>query len=723
MKKNLSRYAALGLLLVSCVFQIAVVPNSNIHLLDAEGLSFSELGVEEQVQLRGPYQEFLIKFALPVDWQVDGNIDLKLDVTGEFQSLLEAFTTEDSEVEYGFKKGFLRAELNGVSMGEAEINSDRTQTVVFTAPGDLINQDSRENEIVISWDAGDACDHSVTSLISISTESEIIIQHFLKATSLKLKDFPAPFIYDNAFISYPVSFVIPDKPDESVLSALMAVSSAFGRLGGEGFIYEIISTSELDQKQYADHQFVFVGDIGQVNEMLVDGMGGSELVVPDVVTGSDNGYLKYQISPWNNGRTIFIVTGENGTALKKASSIISADSIILFLDGNSAVIQDIEDPSKLQQYQIDHSLSDLVSEKTLQVTSLDETLVEIPFSIPGDQQISPESYLELYFRHSQLINYLQSNISIFINNNLIGTIRFSDHSAENGLVRVILPPNVLKPLQNELLISFTISPQDICADERTGDYWITIFGDSYLHIPPVLETDVESQAYTFGNLSSGLMRDGSFSNLIFLVDRNEKQEWVYASRIAYTLGMFTDANIIQPTVRYADSINELENNKDYILISDLNAVPSYGEINEYLPLPINAGSGLSEESLAGIKFEIDSRQDIGVIESAIIQDQRTTILGVFGNSSEGFEAAVNALTGMITGREGADANVEIIDSEGESHYYKFEQKKTVNKEEATSEWAWFDRFSSLAMQELTLYLFIFFVVVLITFSVWVMRKK
>ncbi len=734
--KSLSCYIVMSFFLFSSVFQSAAFPKSKISMpdsigndrvdtisADAQVFSFSDLGVKDQIQLRGPYQEYSIKFALPPDWQVGGEVELKLNVTSDFHSLLEAFTTEDPTEVYSFKNGLLRAELNGNSIGELEIRSSENQTVTFTAPGTLINQDTRGNELVISWDAKIACDNSSTSVIYISPESEIIFPHSIHEISLQLKDFPAPFLNNNNFISYPVAFVIPDQPDEDILSALMTVSSAFGKLEGKDFAYEIISAAELDQKKFEDHHFVFIGNFEQVNEMLAGKMGGDELDAPDAVIGTDNGFLTYQISPWNLGRIIFIVSGENGLALIKASSVISADSIIPYLNGNSAIIQDVDDSSAARQFQIDLPLGELVAEESLQVSSIDETLVRVPFSIPGDQKISPESYLELYFRHSQLINYLQSNITIFINNKLIGTIRLSDHSAENGLVRVILPPNVLQPLKNEMLISFMVTPYDICADERSQNYWVTIFGNSYFHLPPVLETVAESQPYTFENLSMGLMRNGSFSNLVFLVDDKVKQDWEYASRLAYTLGRHTDANIIQPAVRFANPARELENNKDYILISKIDKVPYFGEINKYLPLPINADGQFPRESFAGITFEIDSRQDIGVIESASIQDKQITILGAFGNSSKGLGAAIDTLIARITSGEKANANVEIIDGESRSHFYQFEPEKVVGGEGAAGKGGWFERFSGLALQKSAFFLLIIFVVISIGFIIWAIRNK
>ena len=659
---------------------------------------------------------------LPPDWRVNDDLVIELDITSEFQSLLEAFTSEELVDGLSLQKGYLRVSLNGDLIGEREIAEEGEFTLEFSVPVEIVNQDTELNDLVISWDASAACEQSITSLLTIGAGSKVNIPHTAKSTSLKLKDFPSPFQYGCSVIDYPVAFVVPDDPDEDVLSALLAVSGAFGKLGGHNFIYEVLKTADLNQAKHADYHFVLTGGLEEVNELVESKMGGNRITLPAEVRGTNSGYLKYEISPWNTGRTILIVTGENGTGVYKAASILAADQMIPYSGGNDAVVKDVLDPMGATQFQIDRLLGDLVPENTLKASTLGETIVKMPFSIPGGMQISPEAYLELYFRHSQLINYLQSSISVHINDDLIGTIRFSDHSAENGLIRIILPPNVLRPLMNELQITYTITPQDICADERSGNYWITIFGDSYLHIPPVMEVETTPDLFTLNNLPKSLMKDSSFANLVYVIGGDDEKSWEYASRLAFLLGVSTDANIMQPALEFSGDVREFENGKDYILIGDMGSIPFQSGVNDYLPLPIGEDGGFAQEPLEGIQFVMDPGQDIGVIQSARIQDKNTTVIGVFGNSARGVSAAVNKLNELIKTGETQDANVLLIDGVGESHYYQVEQI-TAGEEEVPGHAAWFEQLSNFISLKPALLLLLIFLAITIVFVTWAIIKK
>jgi hypothetical protein len=686
-------------------------------------ITLNDLGVNERILLRGPYQATSIRFALPPDWVVDEPITFVIRLASEFQSLLEAFTTDELAEGLSYKKGILTLELNGIKVGEIELYEDLQTNLVFTAPEEVINQDAKENVLIISWDSSIACDHSITTTVSIEQDSRFEIPYKYKEVNLKLKDFPAPFYYAGNLKPYPVAIVLPDDPDVDHLSALLAVTAAFGKLTSGDFSYEVLEANDLHENRYKDYHLVFIGDTAEIDHLIKNKMNGGQVDFPEAITGTDNGYLTYRISPWNPGRVILIISGESGVSLKKSSSVLSAENLLPFSDGNSAVIEDIADLAAVVQFKIDYKLGDLVQKEHMQAVELNETLVEIPFSVPGDFQVSNESYLELYFRHSQLINYLQSNISIQINGTLIGTVRFSDHTAENGLVRIILPPNIIRPLKNTLEISFTITPQDICADARSGNYWITIFGDSYLHLPPILETTAESKLYTLDNLLSGLMRDASFTNLVFVADSGGMQIWEYASQLTYALGKSTVADIIQPTAQFSSSVSEFKTNKDYIIIGEMDMIPDTSGVNNYLPLPFDADGEFIQKSFDGIHYEIDAEQNIGMLESARIQDQRTTILGVFGNSSIGLEVAVKALIEKITLGENENANIEIIDIEGESYYYLIEQDNLMGGEEEDKEIGWIEGLANQYSDKDELVLLIVFAVLTVIFIIWEVRGR
>jgi len=272
-------------------------------------------------------------------------------------------------------------------------------------------------------------------------------------------------------------------------------------------------------------------------------------------------------------------------------------------------------------------------------------------------------------------------------------------------------------------ISFTVTPRDICADERSGNYWITVFGNSYLHLPPVLNTFNGSNIYSLKNLPSALLRDESFSNLKFTVGRNEKRDWEYASQLAFSLGKFTLSDIIQPSVQFSTTGVNFEENTDYIIIGLMDEIPEESGANKYLPLPYKTDGTLTNEAFEGIQYKINSDQDIGIIESVLLPDQQTTILGIFGNSTNGLKSAVSNLIAELSASDNENINVAIIDSVDDIHYYLIEQKIISDNGEVEPRGAWISQLLGDINNNLPFLLLIIILSITIAFTIWTKKSN
>ncbi len=693
------------------------------EMQDSFVLTLSDLGVQKSFILRGPYQEAEFVFSLPFDWEVKDPITIELNIVSKFQSLMEVFTEKDFTEEISYKEGFLSVDLNEVRIGEVTLNDSIELVARFKIPPSALFKNARENKLVISWDSSNACEHSVSAAVSLDPSSNIRIPYALKEMDLLISAFPKPFYSGHDINPYPVALVLPDDPDENDFSALLAISAGLGKLTNNDFSFEILYMDELNLDNHQDYHLIVFGKIDAINDFITEKMNGKRIEFPSGLEGGDNGLLTYSPSPWNSGRIMLIITGENETALEKSSAVIAADNLLTFLDGNEAVIKDLSDPLSKAQLQIDRELGELVGEEELRTSTLGETTIEIPFFVQGDITISPESYLELYFRHSQLINYLQSGITVSINDNLVGTIRFGDHTSENGLARIILPPNVVRPLNNMIEISFNITSQDLCADERSGNYWISVFGDSYLHLPPILEEQTWKTNHTLEDIPAVFLDNSSFSNLKFVVNQNDNANWKRASRIAYSLGNFTNANIMRPSARFPSPEMEITNGTIYILIGPTDESPFSGGINDYLPLPFNENGTFDDAFFNGIQYEIDARQSFGILEITDLHDTQSIVMGLFGNSDKGIEAAFSSFVEKIESFSGHYANVELINNEGIRHVFLVEQELPAENGVDISNSGWIKRFSNRIGDDAVLVVLFVMITVTIIYSIWAVKKK
>lgn len=693
--------------------------NTIPHAQNVE-LSLSNLGFEDSIVLQGPYQEVSASFSLPPDWNLTSPATLNLRLYSEFQSLFEALTNQESNTATAGMEGYLKITLNGNTITETTLNENVESVLSMTIDSEYFLEDSKENLFTISWDSASACQYSVTTTLSIDPSSKINFPMETKAVKTDLSAFPAPFYTPHALKTYPIALVIPDQPDEDDLSALLAVSAGLGKQTEGAAQYDIVPMSEVNVAAFGNEHLIVIGKTDELAEFFQEKMDNPELLSLLESSPAGNGLLSLQVSPWNSGRALLLVTGENGEALRKASAVIAADDFLPYANGNTAIIQNIIDPSEKAQFQVDVPLSDLTQE-SLAMNTLGETTIRIPFDVPGDTQISSEAFLELYFRHSQLINYLQSNLTVSLNGKMVSNIRFSDTSAQDGLARIIFPPDTIRPLKNILEFTFNIASQDVCADERSGNYWISIFKESYLHLPPVLEISQEQTSYTLKDIPDALLNDHTLSTLTFLADQNDPESWKYASRLAFELGTFTRSDIVQPNAVFAGTAEGLQG-KTTLAIGMTSEIPFSSGINAALPLPFKEDGSIQDTTLNGIQFQMQADQPFGVLEITSQSDDQSLLFSILGNSTDGLQSAFQTAQTRLLHEDGPSANVEIIDNSNISHSYYIKPSLPAAGNEETQE-NWLQRMISPTAEKTVIYLLVGCTLLTAAFILWIIADN
>lgn len=693
--------------------------NTIPHAQNVE-LSLTDLGFEDSIVLQGPYQEVSASFSLPPDWNLTSPATLNLRLYSEFQSLFEALTNQESSTATAGMEGYLKITLNGNTITETTLNENVESVLSITIDSEYFLEDSKENLFTISWDSGNACQYSVTTTLSIDPSSKINFPMETKAVKTDLSAFPAPFYTPHTLKTYPIALVIPDQPDEDDLSALLAVSAGLGKQTEGAAQYDVVSMSEVNVAAFGNEHLIVIGKTDELAEFFQEKMANPELLSLLESSSAGNGFLSLQVSPWNSGRAFLLVTGENGEALRKASAVIAADDFLPYANGNTAIIQNIIDPSEKAQFQVDVPLSDLTQE-SLAMNTLGETTIRIPFDVPGDTQISSEAFLELYFRHSQLINYLQSNLTVSLNGKMVSNIRFSDTSAQDGLARIIFPPDTIRPLKNILEFTFNIASQDVCADERSGNYWISIFKESYLHLPPVLEISQEQTSYTLKDIPDALLNDHTLSTLTFLADQNDPESWKYASRLAFELGTFTRSDIVQPNAVFAGTAEGLQG-KTTLAIGMTSEIPFSSGINAALPLPFKEDGSIQDTTLNGIQFQMQADQPFGVLEITSQSDDQSLLFSILGNSTDGLQSAFQTAQTRLLHEDGPSANVEIIDNSNISHSYYIKPSLPAAGNEETQE-NWLQRMISPTAEKTVIYLLVGCTLLTAAFILWIIADN
>jgi len=712
----LSLLAALALIIFSPV-QAAGFEQAEASSLT---LKLSDLKFSGSLNFAGPYQETETDFALPADWSLNAPLQMELRFRSDFQSLMQAFAdTPELENTTGIK-GTLSVYLNETLVNTTEVDTSAENTLSFEIDPQLAAPYPAQNQLRIAWDAAAACAYGVTSALYLDPDSTLQFSYVTQQVELSLSDFPLPFFSQTDIQAHTVTLLIPANPDESSLSALLSVAAGLGRHSQGALDFNVMTSDKISAAELADAQLIIIGPLETWRSYLAgSGVSADALQLP-AGAGAEDGLLMLLPSPWNPGRAMLLVSGQDVVGLQKASASLAAADFLPYANGQAAVISRLEKGST--QTIIDMSLTSLRADDNLLAEQLGDTTFTIPFNMPADANISPEAYIEAYFRHSQLIDYLQSSLTISINGTKIGSIRFSDQSAENGLARIILPPDIIRPLQNTLEITTSIVPQDLCADERSGNFWVSVLGDSYLHLPPVLEEGgAQAGDLLLNDFPQALLTDERLSTLTFVSAADDWQSWLYAADLAYRLGAFTASGQLQPSAAFLEGDPQSLSGQSVLLIGGTAKIAA-SAWNEALPLPFEANGALPSLSFEGVQFLTAGEQGLGVLQVTRQPDSNAPLFCLAGSSADGLTSAVTAALQGLTNELSSSANVTVIDGEGNGHDLLIEKPvSTAEDEDGTAKW--YERLLGKNMEKANFYLLAGSVILTALYILWMATAK
>jgi len=687
---------------------------------DVVTITLTDIGFEASSELRGSFQAVTNYFSLPYDWALTGDPVLDLRVTSAFQSLLEAFTTEEFGEDVPDRFGIVRVSLNGKQVGEERLTASENYTLEFELPREDILANGQTNTLTISWDASIACQQSITAGMAVDGASTLTFAMENQSVTPSMRNFPAPFYVPDAIAGYSTSIIVPAEPDADTLSALSSVAAGFGRQSDGQISLDMYSAEAVPASVLEDNHLVFVGKDTEL-VAIFEALNANTTLLTNTGKTDGAGVISLLPSAWNTQRAMLVISGADGAALRKSAGAVAADAFFSTANGSQVVVTDVSDPLENQQWQIDQTFTTLFDQAEITTNSLGMEQVHLTFHVPADISLSPEAYLELYFRHSQLINYLQSSVTVDLNGKTVGTIRFGDQTATDGLARIILPPNSVRPLKNELTLTFTLVPQDLCADERSGNYWVTVFGDSYIHLPPVFQETQLSERVYLATLRDTFFGSSSFSDLAIALDETDPASMQALVDLTLQFGALTTANQMLIDVEELDSLSVGEDEKAVVLIADSEKIANTQTLNSILPLPFETDGGLTQVASNGVSFSVDANQDYGVMQVVERGQGLRPWLLISGNTNTGVALALESLLAKLHVPAGERATVEVIDSAGEINAFLIESAAQQESDETPGEGGLMDFFSG-GSNRLALVLMIPALLLTALYMFWLLRQ-
>lgn len=619
--------------------------------LDSSIVIFTQLR-QSEIQLTGPYDSASIVFSLPASWALNAGAELNLS----FGAIFNTNSQSQSDVLL-LGGGLLTIRLNNVVVATISLDEIGEVEHNFAIPVDALVSNRNDGRMTLEFilNSGDSCYiFGAHTDVFIHPTSYLVLPHRAVTPSTNLVDFPRP-IFQNSFIPDSALLIIPDQPSAAELQAALTVAAGLGKLGRNTIKLDLTTLSNFVNEQASsaaatENHLIFVGKVVSIPLL-------NQLNLPFPVTGSqfqnkegntDDGIIEMVVSPWSKSHVILVVSGNTDQAIIKSAQAVSTGVIRTSRFPNLAVIKEVIPTPSSSPQAVDHTLAGIGNQGLLFDTrgSGSEDFV---FNVPVGMTVSPESYFELVFGHSALIDYNTSMIVVFLNGQPIGSVHMSDITADQPTNRTkfLIPPEAIVPGQNRLGVEVIINPLDDCTPPNVQGLWIKIWPQSILHLPLITASSVSPTAnlQDLAIFPAPFVYDPILSSSAFVLEHNDLGSWRDALQIAAYLGSVANGPLIELSVFYGDAFpSAVRSGYNILVVGRPTQLPIVSEMNESLPAPFLNASDIATENNFQVQFRIPSESPLGYIEMLVSPwDPDRVVVAILGNTTQGVDWAASSL--------------------------------------------------------------------------------
>ena len=649
-------FTSLLMLTVVTVASISTMPVVAAPLHEQGVLTFSDLGFEEDIILRGPYDSRATKFDLPATWVLQTGAELELEIT--------AFSTgTGAQIENNFLGAILEVSFNDKLQQSIPLTFGEQS--VYRVPIGLDSLSSPYegggHKLSFFLDAAVDCDldfHDTTIIIGVNSKANF--PYALASLPLDLQRLPWPIFLERGKIIDPVMVVLPASPSADELQAGFVVMGAFGRMTNGGLPLTIITADQLTDDILGKSHLLLVGKPSAFpvfwNLNFPIPLTGGSLSSSEL--NQDDGIIQILSSPWNTSRVILIVSGNSDQAVVKASQALSTSNI---QTGNSldySIIAQVNpfpstgetgtNPVSLTSEDI--KFSDL-GYSFIEVAGIGSHWTSYEFLIPTGQMPIGEVYLDLNISASTLVDSTRSEGVVYLNGVQIGSVSLSSDTSNLVTSRIYIPLSAIKSGDNVLDVVLTLLPKDECSLFTFSGMWVTIYPESTLHLP-LTQTTTAGSSLNLRDLNaypSPFTNDPSLGTTTFILSQQDPYSWLMAGKIAFDLGTRVTNPVLGFRVAFDGQIPDDLKTSNLILVGQPKNLGVLTELKGAMPAYYESGSNLAVLESQQVIYRISAEKSLGHLQLFTSPwNAQSAILGVFGTTPEGLELAINSILGAET---------------------------------------------------------------------------
>lgn len=600
-------------------------------------ITFDRVDFDGQT-LQGWLDSLNFNLVIPSTWELVDGAAIELDLIA---SIRDNYGTTNNV--FG---GWLAVEFNGVPLEPILLSEQGEQTIRLPIPASaLISQNNRGRyPITITLRNGNSCnsEQSVMTNVAVRASSRFILPHRIVPPTTDLRELPRP-IRQGSFLADEALLVVPDEPTSDEMQAALIMAAGFGRMAW-GLSLELLPASKVTADMRDSMHLILVGNIANLPFM-------DEITLPAAIDSiselaPDDGVLQMVVSPWNESRVILIASSQSDAGVIKAAQAVGSGIMRTSEQPDVAIVDEVHLASEIaRRPAVKSTLQDMGYDLEVMLgPGRDRT--DLEFFVPPGYGVAQDQQgnFTLEFLHSALLDYERSGMVVILNDDPIGSVRFSNDTTVLSSKQITISHSVIQPGINELSLQSELILLGDCNPFRTTGAWVAIQPESSLFLPLSAAPEARATALTLNAYPAPFIFDQTLATTAFVLPAQEPEAWKAAAQIASELGRHVNGVLLNLEVAYDTLPAAMREEYHVISIGRASTLSLVEEVNEALPAPFEPDSDHVQEEKLPVDYRVPRSVDLGYLQLLRAPwSSSHTIVGIFGSSDEGIANATIAL--------------------------------------------------------------------------------
>ena len=462
--------------------------------------------------------------------------------------------------------------LNGVMFYSLHPTSNENgdlQTLSLPLPVDQIKAGQNELTIEAYVRTQDRLpcvdDVSLANWLQIFGDSAVSIRYYPKLPCDTLADCYGQFSSIDALENRQSTVLVREGANSAELSA--AALALSGLSGQAKMAYEHIGFDRL-----TDGQALFSGKY----QLLISRYDALPAALKALLTDEQRQAAEQDavmaLLKSDRGQNLLLVTGNKDDALKNAGALLCnaayMDQLRTTWRRVTADENLLAPKAELMQYR-------QLTEGGSYVDGLFRQSISYYLDLPANRVLSTSSQVSLSMRYSENLDFNRSLVTVYVNDQPIGSKKLEKERAQGDTVRLDIPADLRVSGNFSVRISFDLEMQDAwCTLNQAQQPWAYVTGESMIKMAPI-----DFEGILFEGYPGPFLKDGRFNNVVAaLPDEPGDADFEALRQMMLTFGQFLKDNTGSLRVVHMSEVGDLKE-ANVIAIGRFEKNPIVGQIN------------------------------------------------------------------------------------------------------------------------------------------------